>query len=132
MIVEMPTKSDRVTSVVLKKSTVLRIKSLKQRFQYSSIEAVVTAFLDMRDKCAFSRIDLEDLARFGKIIEVEVKTATSEKEMLHNEGLDKATAHKTSESFVIEPIRIHSDISYNFTEKGPNIIGKIKKPEGAE
>jgi hypothetical protein len=69
---------------------------------------------------------MQCLIKFGAIPEIIEGSASSDAQIREQLGLSK-DAKKLSESFVISPIKIHSDLAIPFTEKGPTIEGKIKK-----
>ena len=119
------------SSLAMKRSTVLRLKSMKTRLGFSSLEQAVIALMDVRDRFGWDRIDLQSLARYGKIPEIIEGQAGSDSEMIQKLGLTHAK--KTGESFVIEPVKIKADVGYNFTDKvdltNPNKNPEKKKDE---
>jgi hypothetical protein len=54
----------------IKRETLLRLRSVKQRFDFKSLDEVFTVFLMIRDKMRWDKADMYAMGKFGKLPEV--------------------------------------------------------------
>lgn len=100
------------SSLAMKRSTVLRLKSLKTRLGYSSLESAVVALMDARDKLGWDAADLLIIAKYGRLPEIVSGEARNDEEMREKLGLQNAK--KTSESFIEAGPKIHGSVAKRF------------------
>ena len=112
------------SSVAIEKNLAKLLKSTAHRLGYSSISNYVEALHLAREKLGYSKLDLDCLATYGKIPQVETVYGKSEKEVLEKLGLK--SAHKVSETFP----KIQVKVRAKKKQEQPQYFKGIEKPKG--
>lgn len=71
----------------VKRETLLRLRSVKVRFDFKSLDEVFTAFLAIRDKMRWDKNDMLCMAKYGKLPEVDAVQGNSDAECREKLGL---------------------------------------------
>lgn len=115
MVKRADVKNKKVASIMVLKQTNTLLKTTAKRLGFSNIESLIETFLLVRNKMSWSKFDMECVIKFGTIPAIIEGQAGSDEQIREQLGLQNSK--KTGESFVISPVRIHSDLAIPFTEK---------------
>lgn len=88
----------------IKRETLLRLRSIKTRFNFKSLDEVFTTFLAIRDKMRWDKGDMVCMAKFGKLPEVVSVQGGTDEECREKLGLGGAKTEKTGEIPDVEKV----------------------------
>ncbi len=131
----MPRRSDLVSSVMIKKSILEKFNVTKKQLGFHNSESLIETMLNVLERLKItSKLDLEIFGTYGRLPVIIEGSARSDAEMYEKLGLTKG-AKKVAE-IQIEPVKITSDVAFNFKETvdvtDPNKKKETKKSENAD
>jgi hypothetical protein len=88
----------------IKRETLLRLRSVKVRFDFKSLDEVFTTFMAIRDKMCWDKNDMLCMAKYGKLPEVVAVQGGSDEECLRKLGLGGPETGKVGEISNVEEI----------------------------
>lgn len=123
----MPKRTDDISSVMMQKSIVEKLKVVKKQLGFHNLESLIETMLNVLERLDIkTKLDLEIFGTYGRLPTIISGSARNDQEMYAQLGLDKG-AKKLGE-IKIEPLRITSDVAFGFKDT-VNVLDLNKKKD---